>query len=99
MQSCSVLGVWFGAADKFMDTFELPGRRLLAKSPFALRMFKVLPLFLSGQAEMEAAVFFLSSPRLLQAARLLGGVSVEKMFSFRVFPATALPQPTIESGC
>lgn len=48
---------------------------------------------------MEAALFFLSSPRLLQAARLLVGVSVEKIFSFRVFPATVLPQPAVESGC
>lgn len=48
MQPCCVLGVWFGPSDKYVDMFELPGRRLLAKRPFALLMFNVLPLFLSG---------------------------------------------------
>lgn len=55
-----------------MYVFEQLGRRLVSfkQNPFALPTFNVLPLFfffllLSGRAEMDAALSFLSSPMLL----------------------------------
>lgn len=52
-----------------MYVFEQLGRKLFSfkQNPFGLPTFNMLPFFffLSGRAEMDAALSFLSSPMLL----------------------------------
>lgn len=61
--TCRQIHVYVGTAGKESS--------LLNKMSFCFTHIPCFqPLFLSGRTEMDAAFFFLSSPRLLQAARL-----------------------------